>query len=157
MNRTFVGVVAVILAGVCAFAVGYGAARVTAPNHVRHVMLFTTMGVKATIKKGAKVIDRNAYNYAYIDTLPPDVIRKLEDAFFALPSKIPAIERLEWGPNVGPWPDATRCTHCFLLTFRDAKAHEEFLSHPAYHELLKLLEPYTRSSPVIEVAYVAQE
>jgi len=150
MNRTFVGVVAVILAGVCAFAVGYGAARVTAPKYVRHAMFFSLKGSRGTF-------DGKAWKRVYIDVLTPDKIRKIEEAFFALPSKVPAIERLEWGPNVGPWPEATRCTHCFLLTFRDAKAHEEFLSHPAYRELVKLVEAHAGGGGLLEVAYVAQD
>jgi hypothetical protein len=147
MNRRLAGLGAVIVVGVCAFGVGYRTAEGTARNHVRHLMLFTL---------GGRVIRGNAF-VPGLNAPPPERAQTIEDAFSALPSKIPAIECFEWGPNVGRLPDASRCSHCYLLTFRDAKAHEEFLSHPAYEEVRKMLEPFTRGSPLIEVAYVVQE
>ena len=68
-------------------------------------------------------------------------IQKLEAALNELPSKIPAIERLQWGvkgrhkhsdKNIDRW--------YVLFTFEDAAARDAFLADPAYKEFEKLLD-----------------
>jgi len=130
-----VAAVAALVAG-CAFAVGYRAAKGATRGPVHHFMIFV-------LKAGA---------------MTPEDTKTVEEAFLALPSKVPSVEGCEWGANIGPWPDSGRSTHCFLLSFRDAKAHDEFLAHPAHKEFRDLLEPYVNyHSHPFDVVYVPQE
>jgi hypothetical protein len=82
-------------------------------------------------------------------------IKKVENAFRALPTKIPVIEHLEWGTNVSPEKLDNGFTHCFFLTFKDAAARDAYLPHPAHKEFGKILHPYL--DKVLVIDYVAKE
>jgi hypothetical protein len=113
--------VAAALAAVLAGAAGYCAGKYRAPKsptgHLRHVVVWLC-GEDAA----------------------PEKIKELEDAFLALRSKIPGIERFESGPILTPAPTSatTGYIRCFLLTFKDAQARDEFWRHPAYVELQRI-------------------
>lgn len=98
---------------------------------------------------------RHVVLFKFKDTASPEDIKKVEDAFRALPAKIPAIERFEWGTNVSPENLNQGFTHCFLLTFRDEKGRDEYLPHPAHKEFGQLLRPHL--DKVLVVDYVARE
>jgi hypothetical protein len=102
-------------------------------GHLRHVVVLDMKDAKVTAED----------------------VKKLEDAIGALPSKIPTIERLEWGRWISgnPWDE-----YCFLFTFRDASARDEFLSHPAYQEFEKMMERYHYPGRgFFAVGYVARD
>ena len=87
----------------------------------------------------------------------PEEVRTVEDAMSALPSKIPAIERLQWGTETffSPSKDfPTIPDHCLLLTFKDSSARDACLADPAYKELEKLLKQHVREP--FEWEYVAR-
>jgi hypothetical protein len=124
----------VLAAGVCA-AMLHGAdakSRNRRLGQVRHVVLFK-------FKDGAK----------------PEEIQKVVDAFRALPDKIPEIRRFEWGTNISPENLAQGFTHCFLLTFKDAKDRDAYLPHPSHKEFGQILRPYL--DKVLVVDYVAKD
>lgn len=98
---------------------------------------------------------RHVVLFKFKDTASPEDIKKIEDAFRALPAKIPVIERFEWGTNVSPENLNQGFTHCFLLTFRDEKGRDEYLPHPAHKEFGQLLRPHL--DKVLVVDYVARE
>jgi hypothetical protein len=89
------------------------------------------------------------------EKVTPDKIREIEEAWRALPSKIPLIERLEWGVDIGPqnYPGVPR-RRCFLLTFKDADARDALWQHAAYKELGHISSGHGGH---LEVEYVAQE
>ncbi len=89
------------------------------------------------------------------DTAAPEDIKKVEDAFRALPARIPAIERFEWGTNVSPENLNQGFTHCFLLTFRNEKGRDEYLPHPAHKEFGQALRPHL--DKVLVVDYIVRE
>ena len=51
-------------------------------------------------------------------------VKKIEDAFRALPSKVPEVVDFEWGTNNSPEGLADGFTHCFFVTFNDEKGRE---------------------------------
>jgi hypothetical protein len=71
----------------------------------------------------------------------PEQIKSVEDAFRALPTKIPGIVSLEWGTNISPENKSQGFTHCFLLTFKDAQDRDAYLPHPAHKAFGKSLRP----------------
>lgn len=69
----------------------------------------------------------------------PDQIRKVEQDFVALKSKIPQIAALEWGVNCSPEKHDKGFTHCFALTFNSAADRDAYLPHPAHNAFGKSL------------------
>jgi hypothetical protein len=131
------------LVAVLALAAGYFTGKSRGPRgaagHLRHVLLWSC-------KK----------SYA-LEELTPGKIKEIEGAFRALPSKIPWIERFEWGTDILPSRDRDPGPHpkrCFLLTFKDTQARDAFRLHPAYVEAEKIAQGY---GPRKEFDYVAEE
>jgi hypothetical protein len=81
-------------------------------------------------------------------------ITEIEKAFAQLPSKIPTIIGYEWGTDVGVEDLDMGYTHCFLVTFEDAKGRAVYLPHPAHKEFVALLLPNLEEVHVID--YVAK-
>jgi len=89
------------------------------------------------------------------DNTSPEQIRKIEKEFGELPSKIPTIVDFEWGTNNSPEGLADGFTHCFLVTFKDAKGREVYLPHPAHKAFVKVLMPHL--DKVLVIDYFAQQ
>ena len=70
-----------------------------------------------------------------------DQIKAVEDAFGALPSKIPGIASYTWGTNVSPEKHDKGFTHCFILGFKTEKDRDEYLVHPDHKAFGKTLGP----------------
>jgi hypothetical protein len=61
---------------------------------------------------------RHVVLFKFKDGTTPEQIKSVEDAFRALPSKVPAILDFEWGTNMSPEKLDQGFTHCFFLTFK---------------------------------------
>jgi hypothetical protein len=106
-------------------------------------------------KSGAtEPVVRHVVLFKFKDTATPEQVKAVEDAFRALPAKIPEIAGYEWGTNVSPEGLAQGFTHCFFLTFKDAKARDAYLPHPDHKAFGKVLGPVL--DKVLVVDYVAQ-
>src|SRR5438034_395310 len=75
---------------------------------------------------------RHVVLFKFKTTATPEQIKKVEDAFRALPSKIPSIMGFEWGTNISPENKNEGFTHCFFVTFKDKSGLQEYLPHPAH-------------------------
>jgi hypothetical protein len=135
--RAILGLGLVVLV-TAAFMTGVGSAKEPAAKkgrhlgQVRHVVLFK-------FKEGTA----------------PEEIKKIEDAFRALPKKIPQIARFEWGTNMSPEKLDQGFTHCFLLTFKTPADRDAYLPHPAHKEFGKTLRPHL--DKVLVVDFVAKD
>lgn len=89
------------------------------------------------------------------DDAPAAEVKKIEEAFRALPSRIPEVVDFEWGTNNSPENLADGFTHCFLVTFNDAKGREVYLPHPSHKEFVALLKP--QLDKVLVIDYVAAD
>ena len=94
---------------------------------LRHVVLFK-------FKEGSSVAD----------------IKKVEDAFRALPSKIKEIKTFEWGTNNSPENLNQEFTHCFFVSFASEKDREIYLPHPAHKAFGEILKPILDKVLVID-------
>lgn len=83
------------------------------------------------------------------DTSPEDV-KKVEDAFRALPSKIKEIKGFEWGTNNSPENLAQGYTHCFFLSFKSEADRAAYLPHPAHKAFGDILKPHLDKVLVID-------
>ncbi len=77
-------------------------------------------------------------------------IRKVEEAFAALPGKIDAIKGYEWGTNISPEKLDQGHTHCFFLTFANEEDRDAYLVHPAHKEFGGILRPYLDKVTVVD-------
>ncbi len=98
---------------------------------------------------------RHVVMFKFKDGAPAEEVKKIEDAFRALPSKVPEVVDFEWGTNNSPEGLADGFTHCFLVTFNDEKGREVYLPHPAHQEFVALLKP--QIDKVLVIDYVAAE
>ena len=104
----------------------------TAPGKLRHVVL-----VK------------------FQDDTTEQQVKAIEAGFRALPSKIPTITDFEWGTNNSPEGLAQGFTHCFLVTFNDAKGRGVYLPHKAHQDFVKVLKPHL--DKVLVIDYLAKD
>lgn len=98
---------------------------------------------------------RHVVLFKFKDDAPAAEVKKIEEAFAALPEKIPTIVDFEWGTNNSPEGLADGFTHCFLVTFEDEKGREVYLPHPAHKEFVSMLKP--RLDKVLVIDYTAQD
>ncbi|MDH5366334.1 MAG: Dabb family protein [Cyclobacteriaceae bacterium] len=84
---------------------------------------------------------RHVVMFKFKDTASKEDIKKVEEAFAALPSKIPAIKAFEWGLNNSPETFDKGFTHCFLLTFDSEEGRDEYLPHPAHKAFGEIVGP----------------
>jgi len=69
-------------------------------------------------------------------------IQKVEDAFSALPNKIPQITGYEWGTNNSPEGLDKGFTHCFFLSFDSEEDRAIYLPHPDHKAFGAVLTPH---------------
>lgn len=77
-------------------------------------------------------------------------IKKVENAFRELPSKIKSVKDFEWGTNNSPENINQGFTHCFFVTFATEKDREEYLPHPAHKAFVDVLTPHLDKVLVID-------
>jgi hypothetical protein len=65
-------------------------------------------------------------------------------------NKIDVIAGFEWGTDVSVENLAQGFTHCFVVTFKDAKARDHYLPHPVHEEFKKLAIPRIEKVLVVD-------
>jgi len=93
---------------------------------------------------------RHVVLFGFKSTATPDDIKKVEQAFAALPGKIKMIKDYEWGVNSSPEGLNQGLTHCFLLTFSSDKDRDDYLVHPDHKAFGKILGPYLEKVTVVD-------
>ncbi len=93
---------------------------------------------------------RHVVLFKFKDDTPAGKISEIENAFRALPSKIPQIVSLEWGLNNSPEGLNEGFTHCFFLTFKSEADRAVYLPHPDHKAFGKLLGPYLDKVLVVD-------
>ena len=93
---------------------------------------------------------RHVVLFKFKETSTAADIKKVEDAFRALPSKITAIKSLEWGTNNSPENLAQGFTHCFFVSFASEKDREIYLPHPDHKAFGQVLRPHLDKVLVID-------
>jgi len=111
-------------------------------------LLFTLFALVAAItavghaeeKPPAKLL-RHVVLFKFKDDVSAEQVQEVVAAFAALPKKIDAIAGFEHGTDVSVEEKSQGFTHCFVVTFRDAKGRDAYLPHPAHQEFVKLVGP----------------
>ncbi len=112
------------------------------------LLTMTTTDTQAQTKKDRTL--RHVVFFGFKSTATPEDIKKVEDAFAALPSKIKQIKAYEWGTNNSPEGLNQGHTHCFLLTFASEKDRDDYLVHPDHKAFGAILGPYLEKVTVLD-------
>lgn len=100
-------------------------------------------------EKAQKVL-RHVVLFNFKDDADPATIKKVEEAFAALPSKIDTIKDFEWGTNNSPEGHDKGHTHCFLVTFDSEEGRATYLPHPAHKAFVEVLLPVLEDVTVVD-------
>jgi hypothetical protein len=84
---------------------------------------------------------KHAVFFKFTDDADPEAVKEVEAAFAALPSKIDAIKRFEWGMNNSPEKHDDGFTHCFMVTFDSEEGRAAYLPHPDHEAFVDILDP----------------
>lgn len=84
---------------------------------------------------------RHVVAFKFKDTATPDEIKKVENAFRALKSKIPEIVSIEWGTNISTEKRDKGFTHAFIVTFKSEKDRDSYLVHAEHKKFVELALP----------------
>jgi hypothetical protein len=80
----------------------------------------------------------------------PEQIKKVETEFAALKQKIDVVQTLEWGTDISPEKLSDGFTHCWVLTFKDEKARDTYLTHPAHKAFVDIALPAIEKPLVVD-------
>jgi len=114
------------------------------------VILFTVGMTNAHAQKKSGRVLRHVVLFKFKDNATPDDIKKVEEAFRALPSIISEVKTFEWGTNNSPENLNQGFTHCFFVTFASEKDRDAYLPHPAHKAFTDLLKPYLDKALVLD-------
>jgi hypothetical protein len=118
------------------------------------IMTVTAAATNAQQETKGKEL-RHVVLFKFKDDSSPEDVKKVEDAFRALPSKIKEVKDFEWGTNNSPENINQGFTHCFFVTFASEKDREVYLPHPAHKAFVDVLKPHL--DKVLVVDYWAKE
>jgi hypothetical protein len=97
---------------------------------------------------------RHVVLFKFKDGTSPAKVNEIEQAFAALPDKIPQICAFEWGTDMSAENLAQGFTHAFLLSFKSEDDRAVYLPHPAHKEFGALIGPHL--DKVLVIDYWAQ-
>ncbi len=93
---------------------------------------------------------RHVVMFKFKDTSQSSDVKKVEDAFAALATKIPLIKDFEWGTNNSPENLNQGLTHCFLVTFTSEKDRDAYIVHPDHQKFVDILRPHLDKVTVLD-------
>ena len=93
---------------------------------------------------------KHAVFFKFKDDADPVAVKKVEQAFAALPEKIDSIKAFEWGTNNSPESHDDGFTHCFMVTFDSEEGRDVYLPHPDHLAFVEVLKPVLDKVRVID-------
>lgn len=114
------------------------------------LLTITTLSQAQEQKKSSGKVLRHVVLFKFKDSSSIADIKKVEDAFRALHSKIKQIKSFEWGINNSSEELNQGFTHCFTLSFLSEKDRAVYLPHPAHKAFGATLQPILDKVLVID-------
>ena len=121
--------------------IAYGAAVLAATFLLGVVLMSVSSRHALAQDKPAAAPLRHVVLFKFKPEVTKAQVQEVVDAFAALPKKIDTISGFEWGTDVSVEMKADGFTHCFVVSFADAKARDAYLPHAAHAEFVKLVGP----------------
>lgn len=100
--------------------------------------------------RGPARVLRHVVLFQFKEGTGAEDIRKIENAFNALPSKIDQICGFEWGTDVSTENLQKGFTHCFVVSFLSEAARDAYAKHPAHLEFGEMLKPVLGDVMVVD-------
>src|SRR5215207_7491721 len=91
------------------------------------LFIMTSIAQAQTKKPAAAKYLRHVVLFKFKDGSSAADIKKVEDAFRELPSKVKEVKDFEWGTNNSPENINQGFTHCFFVSFKSEKDREVYL------------------------------
>lgn len=113
------------------------------------LMLVSVFSQSAAQSKKEPLL-RHVVMFKFKDNTSATDIKKIEEAFRALPSKISLIKDFEWGVNNSPEKLNQGLTHCFFLSFSSAKDRDAYLIHPDHKAFTVIAGPVIDKVTVVD-------
>jgi heme-degrading monooxygenase HmoA len=82
---------------------------------------------------------RHIVLYKFKESVTPEQVQEVIEAFSALPKKINTIIGYEHGPNVSHEGKSDGLTYGFVVTFASEKDLSDYIAHPAHAEYVKVV------------------
>ena len=117
---------------------------------MRFLPFFAALLMTVTTALSADAPVRHVVSFKFKKDAAPADIRKVEEAFAALKTKIPQIQSLEWGTNVSGENLDKGFTHMWVVSFADAAAVKTYIDHPDHQAFVQLLKPTLEDAFVID-------
>jgi hypothetical protein len=114
------------------------------------ILLTASFIMNAQTQKTTPQLLRHVVLFKFKDTSSAADIKKVEDAFRALSTKLPIIKSFEWGKNNSRENLNQGLTHCFLVTFASEKDRDAYLPHPEHQAFVEVLKPHLDKVTVID-------
>lgn len=93
---------------------------------------------------------RHVVMFSFKEASYPDGPKAVEEAFAALPGKIPEIHDYEWGINNSPEGLDKGFTHVFFVTFKSEADRAAYLPHPDHQAFVEVLKPHLKEVLVLD-------
>lgn len=104
----------------------------------------------STEKNKSMPVLRHVVLFKFVDKATPADIKKIEEAFRALPGQINLIKDFEWGVNNSPEKLNQGLTHCFFVSFQSEKDRDAYLIHPAHKAFVAIAGPQIDKATVVD-------
>ena len=121
------------------------------------ILLISIVGLMSSCTNNAEEVTtsnekelRHVVLFKFKETATETDIKKIKDAFVALPSKIKEIKDFEWGTNNSPEGLDKGFTHCFFVTFYDEKGRDIYLPHPDHKAFTDIVGPHLEDVLVLD-------
>jgi Stress responsive A/B Barrel Domain len=120
------------------------------------VLIFALMASAFSLHEHSKQkMLRHVVLFSFKSSSTADDVKKIEEAFKALPRKIKEIKDFEWGTNNSPENLAQGFTHCFFVSFNSEKDRDIYLPHPDHKVFVEIAGPHI--DKVLVLDYWAQK
>ncbi|NLF50253.1 MAG: Dabb family protein [Leptolinea sp.] len=94
---------------------------------------------------------RHVVLFKFFDKTSDETVHTIENAFHTLCAELPFVTDFEWGINSSPEDLNEGFTHCFIVTFADAKGRDMYLPHPLHQAFCRTyLDPNLEKVCVID-------
>jgi hypothetical protein len=114
------------------------------------MIMISGLQAQKTSKKKTDGLLRHVVLFKFKSSSDSTEIKKVEDAFRALPSKIKEVVAFEWGTNNSPENLNQDYTHCFFVSFKSEKDRDVYLPHPAHKKFVDILRPHLDKVLVVD-------
>ncbi len=119
------------------------------------LLIISMMHITAQTNTMKEKLLRHVVLFSFKEGSTDEQIKKVTDAFAALPQKIPQVKTFEWGTNNSPENLNQGFTHCFLAGFASEADRAIYLPHPAHLAFVEILKPVL--DKVLVIDYWASE